>query len=360
MRDRKPAGKNRKGKAAAVFTAAVFLLSGFLGSICPQAAEYYEKDPEITFRSRIFSYEQMLENIYELRREYGDLLTIRRIGQTPDKRTIFDLVIGEDDAPAKLLIQAAIHGREYITAPLALGQAEQLLRGLRDRDTAGNRGLEELLGKVQVHIVPMNNPDGTAISRLGEKGIRDSDLKANLRAGFEADGGGDYRYYLKRWKSNAHGVDVNLNFPAGWDYIESVNRPTNEKMNRGQEPFSEEEAEAMRKLVEEEEFDAVVSYHSAGNVIYWDSARNLKKEESEEFARRVSAVTGYPYAPSSLSAGGLKDWMQCREHPVPGVTLEVGEGEAPVSDSQFAHIFRACRAVPAVALFFAEEKEKTR
>ena len=338
------------GMAAAAAVFFLYAASAVCG-IKAEAAEYYDIPPEIALRSADYSYEQMLEDIYALRREYGDLFTLKRLGLTPDDRVIFGLAVGAEDAKVKLLVQGAIHGREYITSPLVLGQAEQMLMGLR----AGDESLRELLSGASVHFVPMNSPDGVAISRFGEKGIKDPELRENLRAGFLADGGGDYGYYLRRWKNNARGVDVNLNFPAGWDFIESVDRPTNDRMNRGPEPFSEEEAKAMGILVEKEEFDGVVSYHSMGDVIYWDSAHNRKKEESEAMAARVSEVTGYPYAPSSKSAGGLKDWMQCRENAVPGITLEVGSGEAPVNYVQLSGIFSKCRKVTETVLLFLKQ-----
>ena len=60
-----------------------------------------------------------------------------------------------------------------------------------------------------------------------------------------------------------------------------------------------------------------------------------------------------------MSAGGLKDWLQCREHPIPGVTIEVGASEAPVDFDEYPGIYRHNRDVIPAALRWLAEHDNT-
>ena len=314
------------------------------------AAEALEEP--IVVPEALYSQQQTARDITELKSRYGSLMKVYAIGKSLDGRTIFDIVVGDPSAEKKLLVTAAIHGREYITIPIVMQQAEELLL---DRAAAGSPEEDPGL-KVQVHFIPVNNPDGVMISQFGEDALYSAALRENLRNAWNLDGQQEnYDYYLTRWKTNAAGVDPNLNFDAGWGYLESVGHPTAFGVNTGTEPFSEPESRCLYDLCLREDFDAVISYHAKGNVIYWDSFWNQAKESSESFARAISDVSGYDVQPSSMSAGGLKDWLQCRENPIPGITIEVGASEAPVDFSEYPGIWKHNREVIPAAIRWLTE-----
>ena len=311
----------------------------------------------IVVPEELYSQQQTARDITRLKARYGDRMKVYAIGKSLDGRTIFDITVGNPEAEKKLLVTAAIHGREYITIPIAMQQLEALLADMAAREAGepappdSGISVAELLTGVQVHFIPINNPDGVMISQFGELALYSDTLRANLPAAWQAEGQPDsYSYYLKRWKTNAAGVDPNLNFDAGWGYLESVGHPTAYGVNTGSAPFSEPESRCLMELCQREEFDAVISYHARGNVIYWDSFWNRAREASEDFAKAIGAVSGYDIQPSSMSAGGLKDWLQCRENPIPGVTIEVGASEAPVNFGEYASIWRHNRSVIPAAL----------
>lgn len=293
----------------------------------------------------LYSQQQTARDITRLKARYGNRMRVLAIGKSLDGKTIFDISVGSPDAEKKLLVTAAIHGREYITIPIVMQQLEQLLSEAAAAEASPDSADDPLRG-IQVHFVPINNPDGVVISQFGEDALYSDALRENLRDAWVLDEQpASFSGYLSRWKTNAAGVDPNLNFDAGWGWIESVNHPTAYGVNTGAAPFSEPESRALRDLCLRENFDAVISYHAKGNVIYWDSFLNGAREESESFAEAIAAVSGYSVEPSSMSAGGLKDWLQSLEHPVPGITIEVGASEAPVDFDEYPSIWKRNRDV---------------
>lgn len=186
---------------------------------------------------------------------------------------------------AAVLIIGGIHAREHITCDLTYE-------------------LWRMEGK-NTDCIPCLNPDGRAVARGEER----------PRIPF----GGDVRM----WKANAFGVDLNVNFDAGWGTgARNVIVPGPENYI-GPYPESEPETKAVCDLIREKKYSVVVSYHALGEEVYWGFGPNFRhKEEAATYA----AAIGYPLKKSVGSAGGLKDWY-CNNFPGLGLTVEVGKSE---------------------------------
>ena len=74
-----------------------------------------------------YSYEQMEADIQSLQNTYGDKISVQVIGTSLDGRNIYDIILGNPDAKAQILIQGAIHAREYMTPLVMMGQLEYAL-----------------------------------------------------------------------------------------------------------------------------------------------------------------------------------------------------------------------------------------
>ena len=173
-----------------------------------------------------YSYEQMDRDIQALKNRYPNQMTVNVIGQSADGRNLYDIIIGNPSASEHILFQGAIHAREYINVPLMMQQLEYLL-ACQNTGTFEGKSLSEMLGQTAVHFVPLVNPDGISISQSGDGAIRSPELKAQIRACYELDTAegrttADYDTYLRRWKSNGRGVDLNHNFDAGWNTLNTV------------------------------------------------------------------------------------------------------------------------------------------
>lgn len=299
-----------------------------------------------------YSYEQMEYDMVALATRYPGRVTIAAIGQSWDGRTIYDFIIGNPNAKKKILFQGAIHAREYVTVPIMMQQMEYLL-AFYDSGFYNDKALSAMMSDVAFHFVPMSNPDGVALSQFGEGAIRSQDLRTMIQTCYAmdvAEGRTSYTYdqYLSRWKSNAYGVDLNHNFDAGWASLTGTTRNAGSDY-RGTAPLSEPEAQALANLVNQQNFSAVINYHSMGRVIYWDTLNNQQAAASLGLAQSVSAFNGYQIL-SSKGVGGLKDWLQQRSNPVAGITIEVGRSAAPVPFSEYPSIWEQNRAIPGIIL----------
>ena len=93
-------------------------------------------------------------------------------------------------------------------------------------------------------------------------------------------------------------------------------------------------------------FIATISYHSSGNIIYWDYTNSLKKNECSNLADIVKECTKYEKAMSDSNysevvSGGYKDWASSKsKNPIPSITIETGEGDCPLDICEFKKIWK--------------------
>ncbi|MCC8127271.1 MAG: peptidase [Clostridiales bacterium] len=302
-----------------------------------------------------YTYDQMVQDLNNLKRTYGDKMQINIYGTSLDGRSLYEVVLGNASASKHIMIQAGIHAREYMTPLLVMKQLEY---GLAFYDTGNYDGipLSTLLSQVAVHFVPMTNPDGICISQGGESTIRSLTLRQTIARCYANDvaqgrTSRTYEDYLTVWKANARGVDLNQNFPADWDQVVSCSDPSYATY-RGTSALSEPESQALAQLAESRNWALTISYHSMGNLIYWDYEGNKVTQASGELATIIQQNTGYNFGGSS-GHGGFKDWTQIKDSPIPGVTIEVGSVACPLPISQYADIWNRNKMVWALAAEYA-------
>ncbi len=238
-------------------------------------------------------------NVYEEVRAYYERFrgTKRIYGKSAEGRALFAMLIGEPSAPLGIS-QAAIHGREWITALLAL---EHLSRGCR-------RG--------GVWVLPLTNPDGALLSETGLSSV------SGGRREFLGKLNGSEDFSL--WKANAEGVDLNVNFDAAWGTgAENLRTPAPANYI-GEYPFSAPESRALKEFTEAAAPDFTVSWHTKGEEIYWRFRQPpLRAARDLRLAKRLSESTGYPLREAKRSAGGYKDWC-IEKKKIPAFTVETG------------------------------------
>ena len=104
-----------------------------------------------------YSYDQMSRDISSLKSRYGSHMQVNTIGNSLDGRSLYEIIIGNQNASKHILIHAGIHAREYMTPLLVMKQAEHLL-AFYDSGSYQGRSLSDILSGVAIHIVPMVNP----------------------------------------------------------------------------------------------------------------------------------------------------------------------------------------------------------
>ena len=281
-----------------------------------------------------YTYSELQKDLKQLESKYSEHCKVNIIGQSADRRTLYEVVIGNPDASKHLLVIANLHAREHMTTQLCMKQIEYYLSNY-NRKINGTR-LSYTLDKVAIHYIPSCNPDGTAISQKGFNAIRNK----NLRKALKKMGGSS-----SRWKANARGVDLNRN----WNIAFKRAGKKGASGYRGPKAASEKEVQALVKWVNRVQnrgrITGVVSYHSTGSILYGRCAGNATKKvksTTTRMYRLAKKLTGYRLMPTeSISAArGCSREYFLYGRKIPCITLEVGRGVAPLSGSEFSSIWR--------------------
>lgn len=284
-----------------------------------------------------YSYGQLLENLDSIAITYPELTEVEIIGTSELGREIPVLRIGDVDARYHVLLQGAIHGREHMTAWALAAMADYWLS-------------HDILsyGDICWHIIPMSNPDGVTISQTGKLNEEQKLIfKQDTALGYtdETEAG-----YALLWKANGQGVDINRNFPSGWEELEGMEAPSAQQYP-GEAPFSTVEAQALRDYTLRYDFDATVSYHATGSLIYYEYGDDRGVNDASRSLASVAAeVTGYTLESSGeVTGAGYKDWAMDALG-IPSLTIEIGCEQAPLDERELASIFaRNYRVLPAIA-----------
>lgn len=259
------------------------------------------------------------------------------IGESVLGTPLYALALGEGQN--KVMANASHHANEWITTPVLMRFIEQYAAVYAGLDLSMLRPLAlSMFEKTTLTFVPMVNPDGvdlvTGAVPPGSPVYENARAMNYLRLPFPSG-----------WKANIRGVDLNLNYPAGWETARDIKYSQGYVMPGprdfvGEYPLSEPESRAMAELTRRNDFALTLSYHTQGEVIFWRYLDYLPPR-SLEIARLFSRVSGYRYEDTPYGSGhaGYKDWF-IQEYNRPGYTIEAGLGVNPLPISQFPRIYR--------------------
>jgi g-D-glutamyl-meso-diaminopimelate peptidase len=162
------------------------------------------------------------------------------------------------------------------------------------------------------------------------------------------------------WKANIRGVDLNLQYPAGWDearrikFSQGYTKP-GPRDYVGSAPLTEPESRAVYDYSLRSPFNLTLSYHTQGQVIYW-KYDGFDPPHSKAIGRRLAALSGYTLelTPEESAYAGYKDWF-IQQFDRPGYTVEAGKGVSPLPLSRFDEIWRANEPLLAYAMLATAE-----
>lgn len=257
---------------------------------------------------------------------------------TAFQRPISTLVIGT--GPRKVLFTAAHHANEWITALLLLKYGEELAEAIRTDGILFGQKAKNLADAVTIYMIPLVNPDGVdLVTGAIRPGNIQYDLAQRLAKNYP-----DIPF-PNGWKANLLGVDLNLNYPAGWlqareiKFSQGYTRP-GPRDYVGRAPLNQLESRALAEFTEFLDPALVLAYHSQGKEIYWQF-RDYEVPGAKELGEVMARVSGYTLAqvPYESAFAGYKDWF-IQTFRRPGYTVEVGSGQNPLPLSQFPEIYR--------------------
>ena len=278
-----------------------------------------------------YNFTEMQDDLNVLQQKYSDKLKVSAVGTSVDGRAIYQAILGNPQAKNAIFIMSTIHGREWMNSWILM---EMLEFNLDNWDNIAPNG--ETYGNVFndccIYLLPMVNPDGVEISQNGFNVINNEELRNSLKT---MRGAGN----TKRWKANAHGVDLNRNFGTGWNSKVDQTTPGADFYN-GPNAWSEPETLAVKSALEQRGFIAALTYHSAERTLYWDLGQEGQmRERTQALVTHCHNINGYKYGEASPLKGLEYNYMNFDKQ-IPTVCIETGTVACPLPYSQFKTIWK--------------------
>lgn len=270
----------------------------------------------------MYTYEAFEQDLMQIKTKFGSDIEVKNIGTTHFGRIIWGIKLGKGEK--NIVMIGAHHGREWLTSLLLMKMADTYGEAYRsDSKTTA------LLDEISIWFIPMLNPDGVTIQQNQLDGFTPLERQQLIMMN---DGGENF----ERWKANGIGIDLNRQYPAGWDELNQGPPAPYYKFYKGREPFEAKEVIAAKQFVEEINPSIAVSYHTAGREIYWSYRNGKFRNRDRQLAKKMAGLTGYKLAapPKEAIGGGFTDWF-ITYYQRPALTIEicplVGETNPPLS-----------------------------
>ena len=275
-------------------------------------------------------------NLDSLRKLYP-FLEIRSVGKSVLGKDLPVVKIG--NGQKEVFYSASFHANEWICSPLLMKFLADYCYTYVSNLPIYGYNARSLFNYCTIYIMPMVNPDGVdlvtgEISTNSSLYTNTSLIASNYPNIPFPDG----------WKANIRGVDLNLQFPAGWEqarqikFAQGFTSPAPRDFV-GFGPLTEPESLAVYNFTLQHNFSLVIAFHTQGDVIYWQF-QNFNPPRSLYIGNQFARVSGYSLeeTPYNSSFAGYKDWF-IQNYNLPGYTVEVGEGNNPLPISQFDGIY---------------------
>lgn len=259
--------------------------------------------------------------------------------QTAGGRPVEALILGQGSR--QVMYNASHHANEWITTPVLLKFAEELAHAIAFGTEIFGQPAQDLANRATVHLIPMVNPDGvdlvTGAIAPDSAEYRQAAALAENYPGIPFPAG---------WKANLLGVDLNLNYPAGWEQAREIKfaqgyTSPGPRDYVGQAPLDQRESAALARYTRAVSPALTLAYHSQGEVIYWKYL-DMEPPGAKAIGESFAHVSGYSLDDTPYASGfaGYKDWFILNWNR-PGYTVEVGRGVNPLPISQFDQIYAA-------------------
>ena len=286
--------------------------------------------------NQAYYYELLMQNIQSLKTAYPFLET-GNIGYSVLGKQLPYIRIGIGSK--KIMYNAGMHANEWITCVLLMKFVENFCKSYVMNGNIYGKNAQSLFNKVSLYILPMMNPDG--IDLVNGRVDKSSSIYNNYLA---ISNNFPNVPFPSGWKANFNGVDLNLQFPAGWlearriKFEQGYTKPASRDFV-GNGPLTEPESLAIYNFTLENNFALTISYHTQGKEIYCNF-QNINPPNGYEIGKIFANISGYSLTnvPYNSSFAGYKDWF-IQNYNRPGYTIEAGIGENPLPIYQFEQIY---------------------
>jgi carboxypeptidase T len=263
-------------------------------------------------------YEELLAELDEMAALYPNLITVKApISNflTFENRPIYHVKIsdnpGQDEAGEPKVLYTAIH---HAREPMSLMETVFFMWYLLDNYQV-NPEIQYIVNHMQLYFVPCINPDGYVYNQTTNP-----------------NGGGMWRKNRRLNSGGSYGVDLNRNYSYGWGTTGTSFSQSNDTYC-GIAPFSEPETQAMRWLVQNNNFITAFNAHTyAEDILFPIGTTNAEFADHHDYfqtcTNHMVEYNGYSAIKSSglyPASGDSDDYMY---------KLDIGVGQ---KDTMFVH-----------------------
>lgn len=247
--------------------------------------------------------------IQEVHAKYPAITEVKSIGKTLEGRDILAIKISDnakvDEQEPVYFVNAMHHAREVMTPEITTDMVDYLTSNY-----GSNAEVTNWVNNTEIWVIPMFNLDGN-----NKMWNENSMWRKNTR--------------------NNHGVDINRNYPTGWNSCSGSSGSTGAQDYRGTGPASEPETQAMMKFVASIKPVFSISYHSYSELVLYPYGCRPKRTPTEEavesigkeIAQKINYKPGTPWELLYNADGGDIDWFYT-EHQVIPYVIEVNDTRA--------------------------------
>lgn len=239
--------------------------------------------------------------VRDIHARYPDITEIKVIGKTLEGREILAIKISDnaksDETEPTILVNAMHHAREVMTPEITTDMIEYLTTNYGQKSE-----VTDWVNSTEIWVIPMFNLDGN-----NKMWNENSMWRKNTR--------------------NNHGVDLNRNYPTGWNSCNGSSSNTGAQDYRGTAPASEPETQAMMNFVGSIKPVFNISYHSYSEIVIYPFGCRPNKTPTGQAVEAVGAEIGkkIDYKPGTAwellynADGGDIDWMYTTHQVIPFV-----------------------------------------
>ena len=251
--------------------------------------------------SRYKNPDEIEDFIKDIHARYPEITELKIIGKTLEGREIHAIKISdnaksEEQEPA-VLYNGMHHAREVMTPEITTDIIDYLTSNYNQKAE-----VTKWVNDTEIWVIPMFNLDGN-----NKMWNEDSMWRKNTR--------------------NNHGVDINRNYPQGWNSCKGSSSNTGAQDYRGTAPASEPETQAMMNFVAEIKPVFNISYHSYSEIVIYPYGCKPLKTPTGEAVTEIGAELGKKlnYKPGTAwellynADGGDIDWMYVQQQVIPYV-----------------------------------------
>jgi len=162
----------------------------------------------------VFNSNLLYENLRILKQSYPFIQT-GSIGKSIMGKDIPFVRIGRGQK--EVFYSASYHANEWITSLVLLEFIYDYCNAIQTNSSIWNFSARRLFDSVSIYIVPLVNPDGVDLV-TGALSKTSSSYKQAEKIAY----GFATIPFPDGWKANIRGVDLNLQFPAGWQQAREI------------------------------------------------------------------------------------------------------------------------------------------